>query len=315
MFNPLVSIIIPVYNGSNYVGEAIDSALAQTYQNIEVIVVNDGSNDDGATEKIALSYGDKIRYFQKENGGVSTALNLGIANMKGDYFSWLSHDDKYTPEKIKNQIELLSCFSERESLVALCGTRQIDKNSEYLSNGMKYDLTEKKPLENVVALKSLFRYGTFNGCALLIPKKAFEECGVFDEQLRYNQDSFMWIKIFLKGYQLVYQNENDALMRIHNGQLTQRGIEIYHRDCEYMSDFLIPELSSVSNKRNPLLYLYAKHNAKYNTPKVWKNCIKQEKNNITFVQKVKIFIVSIYGKIRPLIRKIYYKLFKKVNTK
>ena len=73
MENILVSIVIPVYNGANYLSEAIDSALAQTYKNIEIIVVNDGSKDDGATEKVALSYGDKIRYFHKENGGVSSA--------------------------------------------------------------------------------------------------------------------------------------------------------------------------------------------------------------------------------------------------
>ncbi len=67
-FNPLVSIVIPVYNGSNYLREAIDSALAQIYRNIEVLVINDGSRDDGKTEAVALSYGDRIRYFAKENG-------------------------------------------------------------------------------------------------------------------------------------------------------------------------------------------------------------------------------------------------------
>src|SRR5690554_1481040 len=70
-----VSIVIPVYNGANYLHEAINCALAQTYLNVEVVVVNDGSSDDGETERIALSYGDRIRYFTKENGGVATALN------------------------------------------------------------------------------------------------------------------------------------------------------------------------------------------------------------------------------------------------
>ena len=70
-FHPLVSIVIPVYNGANYMREAIDSALAQTYDNCEILVVNDGSRDDGETERIALSYGDEIRYFAKENGGVA----------------------------------------------------------------------------------------------------------------------------------------------------------------------------------------------------------------------------------------------------
>ena len=102
--DPLVSIIIPVYNGTNYLREAIDSALGQTYSNCEIIVVNDGSNDNGETEKMALAFGDKIRYFSKGNGGVSTALNLGINNMRGDYFSWLSHDDLYTTEKIEKNV-------------------------------------------------------------------------------------------------------------------------------------------------------------------------------------------------------------------
>jgi glycosyltransferase involved in cell wall biosynthesis len=79
--NPKVSIVIPVYNGSNYLKEAIDSALGQTSKDVEIIVVNDGSNDGGQTEAIAKSYGDKIRYFYKENGGVASALNLGIKNM------------------------------------------------------------------------------------------------------------------------------------------------------------------------------------------------------------------------------------------
>ena len=107
-FNPKVSILIPAYNGANYMREAIDSALAQTYKNSEVILVNDGSKDNGDTEAIARSYGDKIRYFHKENGGVASALNLGIRKMTGEYFSWLSHDDVYYPHKIETQINFLS---------------------------------------------------------------------------------------------------------------------------------------------------------------------------------------------------------------
>ena len=107
MKKPLVSIVIPVYNGSKYLGEAIDSALEQTYKNIEIVVINDGSKDNGKTRAVAKSYGDKIRYYEKENGGVSSALNYAIKMSKGQFISWVSHDDKILPEKIELQIEFI----------------------------------------------------------------------------------------------------------------------------------------------------------------------------------------------------------------
>lgn len=99
MSAPKVSIVIPVYNGANYVARAINSALNQTWDNKEVIVVNDGSTDHGNTEKAAAAFGSRIRYIAKPNGGVASALNLGIQEMTGEHFSWLSHDDLYAPQK------------------------------------------------------------------------------------------------------------------------------------------------------------------------------------------------------------------------
>ena len=98
---PRVSVVIPVYNGANFLGDAIDSALAQTWRDVEVIVVDDGSNDDGATADVARSYGDRIRYLRTDHGGVSSALNAGIRAMTGEYFAWLSHDDVYHPAKLE----------------------------------------------------------------------------------------------------------------------------------------------------------------------------------------------------------------------
>ena len=103
-----VSIIIPVFNGSEYLAEAINSALNQTYKNIEVLVINDGSTDGGKTEEIALSFGESIRYIKKKNGGVASALNLSLDYMTGDYFSWLSHDDLYTNNKIELEIKAMN---------------------------------------------------------------------------------------------------------------------------------------------------------------------------------------------------------------
>lgn len=313
--NPLVSIIIPVYNGSNFIKEAIDSALGQTYKNIEVIVVNDGSNDCGKTEEIVLAYGDKLRYFKKENGGVSTALNLGIANMKGEYFSWLSHDDKYEPNKIENQIELLNTYDD-PNLIALCASRRIDKDSRYIDKKIKVKGLSIETINTWhKVMERLFINGAFNGCAFLIPKQVFYQCGMFDENLRYAQDALMWYKIFLKKYNVVYQDVTDVLNRVHNGQLTQSGRVLFQKDSEKIADWVIPELLVEPKYGKRLLYLYAKRNAKMGNTNVVERCEKvaKEKKWFSFKKKLILQFTIWYGEVRPFIRKVYYRVLKKVK--
>lgn len=131
---PRVSIVIPVYNGANYLKEAIDSALGQDYGSFEVIVVNDGSNDHGKTEEICLSYGDRIRYFRKANGGVASALNLAIEKANGEYVSWLSHDDAYFPNKLSVQVEYLKEISESQNTILSTDVEIIDERSKHVQN-------------------------------------------------------------------------------------------------------------------------------------------------------------------------------------
>ena len=185
--NPKVSIVIPVYNGSNYLRTAVESALAQTYSNIEVIVVNDGSTDGGATERIALSYGDRIRYFHKPNGHVASALNFGIRHMSGEYFSWLSHDDMYKPDKIALQMGALSELGP--------GTLVY---SDFEILDVVTDLVT--PVVMKPGKPEHFRYhltlnNSMHGCALLIPKVSLDASGPFDERLRTTQDYDMWFRL------------------------------------------------------------------------------------------------------------------------
>lgn len=193
-FNPLVSIIIPVYNGANYMREAIDSALKQTYKNIEIIVVNDGSTDN--TEEIAKSYGDKIKYFSKENGGTTTALNVGIKNMKGDYFSWLSHDDLYYPNKIELQVEELGMLENKNTIMMsdLDGINEKYRKiyqTNYLEHINSYPPRLKSNIYPVV-------YNQTHGCTLLIPKTCFDVVGLFDESQLVAQDFEFFYRAFLK---------------------------------------------------------------------------------------------------------------------
>ena len=250
MKNILVSIVIPVYNGSNYLGQAIDSALAQTYENIEVIVVNDGSKDDGLTEKVALSYGDKIRYFYKENGGISSALNYGISHMEGEYFSWLSHDDLYVPNKIEKQIEKI----ETKNDIILCSGSLIDENGKMLIHHTK---TLDKTLTGRELFEEFLHRYALNGLGFLIPKHAFEKVGGFDESLRYLQDLDMWMRLMWYDYRFKCHSDLLVVTRVHRNQLTNTGSDIFFSDRLKMAEKHLKLLKETEVcEREKLIKLY-----------------------------------------------------------
>lgn len=195
IFNPLVSVVIPVYNGTNYLGEAVDSALAQTYRNIEIIVVNDGSTDEGATEALALSYGDKIRYFSKENGGTSTALNVGINNMRGEYFCWLSHDDLYFPDCVKAQIDVLSALEDKRT-ITMTDLNTLDQDYNIMCPDTNYQHhINKWPKRSESRIYPVI-YMKLHGCQLMFHRSCFDEVGLFDEEMLVAQDFEFFSRAF-----------------------------------------------------------------------------------------------------------------------
>jgi hypothetical protein len=182
---PRVSIVIPVYNGANYVREAIDSALSQTSNDVEVIVVNDGSRDGGATAEIARSYSKRIRYIEKENGGVSSALNRGIAEMRGQWFCWLSHDDRYLPAKTTTQLAFLD--RNPEVRIVGCDFQMIDDQGIVTGE-------HRETLRAVRTGRELISSWVF-GCGLMIHRSALEGAGLFNESNRTTQDLEMWFRL------------------------------------------------------------------------------------------------------------------------
>lgn len=238
--NPKVSIIIPVYNGSKYLREAIDSALGQSYPDVEVIVVNDGSNDNGSTEEIALSYGNRIRYFSKENGGVSTALNFGIEKMTGDYFSWLSHDDVYYPNKIEMQIKFL-LENHLIDTILYGGYELIDESSKISAQIKPESLYSEEKLN--ISLFPILK-GLINGCSLLIHKSHFERSGPFDEKLLLAQDYALWFKMF-RNAKVKFLPGLFVKTRIHDEQQSKKKRE---RNLEECNSIWISFINNVSVK-------------------------------------------------------------------
>ena len=313
--NPLATIVIPVFNGANYVSEAIESALAQTYRNIEILVVNDGSSDDGATDKAISKYLKKIKYIKKTNGGVSSALNVGIREMSGEYFSWLSHDDLYTPDKIAKQVDALSRCN--DNTLILCDNDFVDAKGERIQRPNIG--TVRWPtgvlLDFSATLKIVFAGCSISGCSLLVPRKAFEEAGLFNESYRYMQDMDMWYRILMKGYNMYVTSDLGVHSRVHAEQLTVNGNNIGRQDAQEIGMNLIKFL--ISSQKSDLLYRYACLCYRNNMTENGRYIVKYLRSSqaISLMQNITILRYRIYGKLRPLIRKLYYKFMWNINLK
>jgi glycosyltransferase involved in cell wall biosynthesis len=237
-FHPLVSIVIPVYNGANFLEQAIKSALAQTYGNIEVVVVNDGSTDGGATEKVARAFGDRIRYFSKSNGGCASALNVAIREARGSYISWLSHDDLYVEEKIEKQIEFLALQSDPGSCIVY---------GDYSPFSGPKPLARRPSSAMPATLPENFRFflttqNILHGCSLIIPKLALERHGLFDETLKTVLDFDLWFKLATTERFLCLPGVV-VYARAHADQDTNRKREIHMKEANELLARFVEELS------------------------------------------------------------------------
>lgn len=309
-FNPLVSIIIPVYNGEKYLREAVNSALKQTYKNIEIIIINDGSTDN--TEKIVKSYKDKrIRYFKKENGGVATALNLGIKKMKGKYFSWLSHDDVYFVDKIEKQISALSKINKnkRNKTIIYGNWVLIDKDSKIFDEfriEKRYDIRKLNyPLYPIMKC-------IVNGCTLLIPKRCFDEIGLFNEKEKTTQDYEMWFRMFPK-YDLLFQPNFDVKFRYHEMQGSNT-IKNAKPEADNLWMNMIKKLTDEEKIKidGSLISFYKRtirfaHQSNYiKTEEYLKNSFFEIGGTINLVEE---FLVDVIGRIKSKFRRIWFRVF------
>ena len=235
---PRVTIVIPVYNGANYLHEAIDSALAQTYPNVEVLVVNDGSSDGGATEAIARSYGTRIRYLAKPNGGVASALNLGLREMTGEYFSWLSHDDVYLPRKVAAQIERAG--SEPRDAILYSDYEFIDPAGRHLRTRRVGDVGPSMRV-------ALITGDPVNGCTVLAPRSLLLRAGGFDESLRTIQDYDLWFRL-AADHPFVHVPEVLLKSRVHPDQGI-RTIGTHFEECTRRFQWFIAQLGEDEIRR------------------------------------------------------------------
>jgi len=220
--SPKVSVVIPVYNGAQHLHKAIDSVLAQTYKNIEIVVVNDGSNDSGATVAVCRRYQNVIRYIEKTNGGVASALNAGIRAMQGAYFCWLSHDDQFTPLKTELQVSVAEDYGS-EDLVLLGDWENVDEHGDHIEFKIHPRSDLSADPNSGHGWKCLLR-GHMNGSTMMFHRSQFERHGLFDEKLKYTQDYDYWLRLLEDSY-FLYLPCILTKRTIHHAQLTNAAVD------------------------------------------------------------------------------------------
>lgn len=286
MNNPKVSIIIPVYNGSNYMKEAIDSALAQTYKNCEVIVVNDGSTDN--TEEIALSYGDKIRYFFKENGGVSSALNVGIENMNGEYFQFLPHDDIIHPKKIEKNIRAIMESGNPMSIVWSGWNQNFSEENKKVKFEFPFRYNNKEQLTNGIFPLLL---NILISVTVVLHKKHFEKVGNFELDLYTSQDYDMWYKTFI-NQKTIYLDEELVDYRFHSEQGTQADPE-FTRNCIELSNRIVDNLTLFEKEKifgSEYIFNYAMLD--FYMDAKWEKCIRKMLKQFKEIEEPALAIIE-----------------------
>ncbi|MCA1994727.1 MAG: glycosyltransferase [Coleofasciculus sp. S288] len=201
---PIISVIIPVYNGERTIKETVKSVLNQTLLNLEVIIINDGSQD--STLEVVSSISDpRIKIFSYPNAGVSVSRNRGIAQATGEYISFLDADDLWTPDKLEAQLKALQ--ANPEAAVAYSWTDWIDESGQFLRPG-GHMIANGKVYE-----KLLLRDFVESGSNPLIRRQALAEVGEFDSWVSPAEDWDMWLRLAAR-YEFVAVPSVQILYRI-----------------------------------------------------------------------------------------------------
>lgn len=210
----LVSVVIPTYNNAQFVCDAIDSVLAQTYKNYEILLIDDGSKDN--TGRVIEKYdGKQIRYIYQENKGLAGARNTGIKASRGELIAFLDADDMWLPEKLERQAGLMNAFP-NVGLVG-CGYYGVDESGERVKEMKGRNYLNKELLLNDLMVRNVV---TGSGSGVLARKECFEKAGLFDESFRSTEDRDMWYRI-LNFYDLKFVTDYLVVIRVRKNSLSK----------------------------------------------------------------------------------------------
>lgn len=220
MDSPLVSVIIPNYNYATYVGEAIDSVLAQDYPRVEIIVVDDGSSDD--SRFVIESYGGSVKGIFQQNQGVSATRNTGIAASCGEFVAFLDADDVWMPTKLSRQMER---FGESAVGMVHAGVTEIDDSGTVIGENLAG--REGRVSNDILALLPVILGG---GSGVVVRRRILEEIGGFDTRLSTSADWELYYRIATKC-EVAFIREPLVRYRVH-GTNMHNNVEAMEHDLQ-----------------------------------------------------------------------------------
>ncbi|MBU2693453.1 MAG: glycosyltransferase, partial [Candidatus Eisenbacteria bacterium] len=211
---PVVSVIIITHDRSRYLKEAIESVLAQTYKDLEIIVVDDGSTDD--TRSVVEGLNDlRIRYFYKDHSGISDSRNYGISKARGKYILWLDDDDLLMPNALRLQIEIF----EREPQTDIIYVDHYFMDNHGKVDYHCYDYRSDDPPELIA---SAIYCAPIRNLGTMIKRSLFDEIGGYDITLQKAEDHDLWIRALKKGCKFKHLALPLCKRRFHQGKITKR---------------------------------------------------------------------------------------------
>jgi len=218
--SPLVSVVIPAYRAAGSIAATLDSVLAQTLKDYEIIVVNDGSPDSGELEKVLEPYRDSIVYLRQQNQGPGGARNTGILTARGKYVALLDSDDVWLPEHLAAQVAVLEADPSID--VVYADARIIGDVPEAGKTVMDFC-----PSSGEVTFERLVsRECTVHICVSVCRRDALLRAGLFDPQFRGTEDIDMWLRIASQGGRFAYQRRVLGCYRRQAGSLSSNQISM-----------------------------------------------------------------------------------------
>lgn len=234
---PLVSVVIPFYNGVDWLNEAVGSVLEQTYSNYEIIVVNDGSKEN--IDKFIEKYGDKIVYLYQKNKGAGVARNYGIENARGQYIAFLDSDDIWKKNKLEEQI---SYMESNPQIMWSHSSYETFGNDE---NG----IVDTSVMEGMIFPNCLCCCKIATPC-VVIRKKVLDDNKTlrFCETMRYGQDFYLWVLLGEK-YEIGHLDTALCMVRMRGGNAAKRAYVMLRAKSELWENIF--EKNVIEKRRIP----------------------------------------------------------------